>query len=801
MANPPTTKHNPNANLALENERPTEIFGLSSFSDKMWESARTIDGGNWNKSFPYQLLVMEGDKTAYTFTLPIPPESLTITTPFAINTQVTLGGIVEEHNGAPIRTLSFSGTFGVLPARTSAAGVASVTNAQALLGATMGFAAGTITAATAALQDRTTALSNIWGLDKPFGNTVSEADIETKGTGYFQFRLLQQFLESYANIKKSKTGKKYRLAVAIWKDQAIYFVTPVMFEVRRSAASPLEYMYSLQFKAWKRVTQLGTAMESGDRAQSPRMVLQNVLATISEARQILADSKNIAAAAVNDLGEIMEVLRQTVLFVKDSISAQITLSELPADLVLEIMRSTTAITEAAGGLVRGTSSDLNRLKSKYWLDSSGAVASELWDFAEEYFSVGQALSGNGMQSLSSTEVGSLPLPLGTKDKIDQAVAKARSQTRSDFEKSLQAVQDYADKYAKAVNAAGTTDSAIKRSPNEDDYNILFALNNAAMALSKLVVLSSQETAKEDAIAYVAGLATRSGIAFQQPVAKIAVPFPYGSTLEQIAARYLGDAKRWHEIAALNGLRSPYVDEEGFEIPLISNGKDSQVVVEAATNLYVGQPVTLSATNTPRTARRITKIDTIGPQMSLIHLSGADDLGRYTVMGDATLHAYLPNTVNSQMQIYIPSTDTPAERLLTSKTIPGVDEFDPMINAGGVDLLLTPSGDLAITQDGDCKLAVGLTNLVQRVRIALGTPRGTLPQHPDFGLGLRPGTSTADLTASELLEATKGMFNNDPAFTGVYSASVVKKGPTLSLSVSVGIAGQDIVLPISVDVKA
>jgi hypothetical protein len=59
-------------------------------------------------------------------------------------------------------------------------------------------------------------------------------------------------------------------------------------------------------------------------------------------------------------------------------------------------------------------------------------------------------------------------------------------------------------------------------------------------------------------------------------------------------------------------------------------------------------------------------------------------------------------------------------------------------------------------------------------------------------------STADLSAKQLLEATKSMFAADPDFAGVFSASVAKNGPSAKLSISVGVTGQDVILPVSFD---
>jgi hypothetical protein len=89
-------------------------------SDQLWYRDDTITGGNWNKLFPYQLIVVEqtgpnsysprrednGRGQWFKYTLPMPPESFSISMPFAIGGSVTLGGYVEEHNGAPTRNIT-----------------------------------------------------------------------------------------------------------------------------------------------------------------------------------------------------------------------------------------------------------------------------------------------------------------------------------------------------------------------------------------------------------------------------------------------------------------------------------------------------------------------------------------------------------------------------------------------------------------------------------------------------------------------------------------------------------------------
>jgi hypothetical protein len=299
---------------------------------------------------------------------------------------------------------------------------------------------------------------------------------------------------------------------------------------------------------------------------------------------------------------------------------------------------------------------------------------------------------------------------------------------------------------------------------------------------------------------VAGMASSAGIAFTVPASKFAVPFPYGMTLEQLAGQYLGDPNRWHEIVALNGLRTPYVDEIGFSLPLLVNGNGNQVSVSNADNLFIGQQVTISSTNTTRSTRRITSISRISSSNYVITVDGEDDLARFSALASASLHTFLPDTVNSQQLIYIPSESTPEDDGFRTKSIPGVDQFDQLIAAGGVDLLLTQNGDLAITPDGDCRLAVGMTNIIQQIRTAIGTPRGSLLHHPDYGLGLTPGVSTADLDAKTMLSSLQEMFRADKTFSGVSGVAISKMGPVVRVAMSVGIAGTNQTIPLTVDIR-
>jgi hypothetical protein len=803
--NKATTSPFYHAELAKENTAPNEeALRLPS----NWEFLQKdgIDGKRWNKSYPYQLLTVKPDangkyKIQETFTLPIPPQAMSITTPFAINTIVTLGGIVEEHNGAPIRMISFQGTTGVQPLKGIPDG-ASLGRANLL----EGVFAGTVNAVNT-LVTRTKTL-----IGKPDDNTrnlVSEADEDLlKSTGYYQFRLLQKFLESYVQRKRVAANEQLRLALAIWKDQSIYLVTPMVFEVRRDAGSPWEYLYSLQFKAWRRVKVNGGGPKEAEAFKPitrDANAFAQALNKLQEARRVLQGARDVLSAVKGDVDRLLfEPLREVVLFCKDAIGVATTAADLPSSIASS-MKSAVLEAQASFSSLAGVS-DLSISSSKAEtgagsLSSSSSAltgaepANAIFDKPEENF--------EAMEKIKPSELNISP---AIQKKILEEKRRIRELGRLDFEKARDQFVEFQADFADAVGAGSDSYNrtydrptvVANKTPTQDDYDALFALNQVILEMNRLAA-SSDVDQSLSTIEAVAGMASASGIAFTIPTSKYAVPFPYGITLEQLAAQYLGDPNRWHEIVALNGLRQPYIDEVGFDLPLLVNGIENQITVSDASNLYVGQPVWISATNTSRTKRRITKIERVAGT-AILTLDGDPDLDRFSTLAQASLHAFLPDTVNSQMLIYIPSDEEPEEEDFRTKSIPGVDEFDQLINVGGIDLLLTQNGDLAITPDGDCRLAIGLTNLVQRVRTALGTPKGSLIHHPEYGLGIVPGISTADVDATQLLTSLQDMFRNEPAFTGVSSVAISKSGPGLRIAMSVGIAGANQTIPVTVDIR-
>jgi hypothetical protein len=297
---------------------------------------------------------------------------------------------------------------------------------------------------------------------------------------------------------------------------------------------------------------------------------------------------------------------------------------------------------------------------------------------------------------------------------------------------------------------------------------------------------------------VAAVANAANIPFDVPTSKYLVPVPFGATLEAIAMIYLQDPNRWSEIATLNGLLPPYIDETGFVLKFQTNGSGNQFTVSSDLNLYVGQTIQLYSTVVPVYKRHILSIVKLTATSVLITVDGDSDLDLLTVANTASMRAFLPGTANSEQLIYVPGRgQAPDDPKLNS--IPGISDADALIKLSGVDLLLTSDGDLIITEDGDTRLAYGMAGLTQSLKLMMAVPRGSLLQHPGWGFGIAAGTSIADLTSTSILRAVKDTVAQDARFTGVNALEILTKPPVLQINISTSLQGTSALLPVSVQI--
>lgn len=810
-----------------------------------------IDPQRWDQLFPYRLVVIDSSKgnkivngtpqlqvtgtssagstivdfqpigRQWVFTLPISPQQFSMVDQYAIQTTATLKGVLEEHGGIKFKIINASGTMGVWPYRQSVTQPPTTPNIlQSLFG-------GTISAAQNVATQFNRALSAAQGkhpAPKPVTVRPEKDPSGGQSTGYYQALALQQFLEQYAEAKKNPANAGWRLVFDIPKQNQSFVVTPMQYVWNQSANRPMEIMYNLQLKAWRRVDlqQKVSAIKPTIQTISPG-ILQRILGTITEARQTLSAVTDLIGAVRSDVTTPLNVLRQTSLFVKDLAGIVGSVADLPSQIVSDysssVKESMNILSESISSVVSDTAAinslnlATNSIKTSEGLSQSAVSGGQLGSQAATAQSIDPANNmfsspEENFELMDQVPLDSLVLSDAQQAVVDEVIEEARNTSVDDLKQFRSTILELALQFSNNFGAGDTFFSQVysRPAPREriqpmtlDEYDILKKLYDMVQAYDILTATTDIDDAQRQTnMEYVAGLADDSDIPFTVPNSKILAPVPFGLTIEEIAQRYLGDAQRWIEIATLNNLRDPYIDEDGFKVFLTSNASGRQIVIDSIENLYIGQRILLGSSTQPQTARRILDIDELSETSFLLTLDGEANLDNYLLADDAYIQAYLPGTTNSQQKIFIPS-DLPLPTE-PSIIVPSSTAADPLTGLSKVDLLLTDSGDLAINNYGDFRYAYGITNIVQALKIKIGTPKGKLLFHPEFGLGIQPGVISSELTVQDLFNSISKLLEDDARFSGLESLQISLIGPTLSIGMGVALAGQTGVFPLTFELK-
>lgn len=771
--------------------------------------------------------------TNWEFNLPITPQQLSITDQYAISTSATLRGILEEHNGVKFKLISASGTMGVWPYRNSViepknTGYGTGFVSQ-ILGNTLQATNGLINQVNAVIHTSLTGSPN--SPPKTIGPLDSEATQGYGGTttGYYQALYLQQFLEQYAEAKRNPDNASWRLVFDIPKQNQSYVVTPVLYTWQQSANKPMEIMFQFQLKAWRRIDlkQGPPSPSTAPNYDITPNILQTLLNSLTQARLVCSSAISIIGAVTTDVGKVFNILSQTALFVKDLLGVGATASDLPSSIAQSFSSAMSQYTfdnsNAIANSVKtsGGTAALGAIaahqKNSNGLSPQAVANGQLGPAAANSQPVSNATAvfnnpNANVDLFDQIPVNQLNLNTAQQKKLNEILSNTTltvSQLKSNSNAILALTTQLAD-YFGAGNATYNTLFNLTPPQNTsqtmsiDQFLLLDTLYEVVQGISYLTA-TTQVTDNNiiSSLDYVAGLADQSGIAFTVPTAKIYVPVPYNSSMESIATRYLGDATRWIEIATLNNLQEPYIDESGFQLPLLSNAIGRQIVVSSNQNLYFGQTVILKSATQTQTARQITNITPLPSGNGyLISLNGEANLNNFTTADRAYIQAYLPNTTNSQQKIFIPSELPPPTYPGQANIVPpGIAVNDPLTGLSGTDLLLTNTGDLALTQYGDFMISYGLTNLIQALWILFSTVINSYLIHPEYGLNIRPGTSISSLNIQQFYQQINTQITQDPRFAGVTSLQIQASPPILTISFSVSLPGVNGSLPVSFELGA
>jgi hypothetical protein len=768
------------------------------------------------------------------FVLPITPQQLSIQDLYAINNTPTLRGIVEEHNGLKYKMITASGTTGILPGRASmAASLKSPGILGSLFAGTLENFGNTLNGLSRTANALSGKHPNAIAADEFKPGEGSNPTQST--TGYYQAQLMGQFIERYTMEKKKPENKGWRLVFDIPKQNQSFVVTPLSFTLKQSIQKPSEYLWDMQLKAWKRIElnalEEPVALEVG--TISPNL-LQKINNTLRETRRTLSAATNLVKAVRSDFQKPFAILRQTALAVKDLGGLAGSIADLPGQIIKDAKDSISGSIKTLESAFQTPSSNPLNTKASSGAAKAGIVASLIVSNFNQTEGLSQSAISNGNLGAAATQyqeldsvnavfnspeenfdlfdtvdITSVNFSQPQLDAIEDEMNSIRLININDLREYRQEILSLALDISNQYGAGSAVYNEIYGRPAPRDRAIPMTVeeNEVIQALFEAVQSYDYLTAskafddlkKQNPLQYVGGLASEVGIQFQDYSSKIQAPVPFGLTIEQIAARYLGDPDKWIELVTLNALKEPYIDEVGFTYKLLSNAEGRQLNVnDTDSNLYVGQKIVLGSNIVPFFTRKIIDVQKIAEGNFLISVDGEADLDTLTLSQGAYLRGYLPGTTNSQNTIYIP-VNLPAGADSRSFDIPNLPE-SKLNDIALVDFLLDDSGDVAINSVGDFRLASGLTNLIQALKLKIRTRKGSLLRHVNYGLGIVPGISLADVERGDLIKSLNQMIKEDARFDRIERLNITIKGTTLTIDMAVVLANRTGVLPITFDTQ-
>lgn len=761
--------------------------------------SQTIDiaDDRWDRVYPYSFAIFDadtntespGDESAPTrVQLAIPPSAISVSVMFANSVSATNSGILEEHNGVVFRNISISGTTGILPARERRAlsgGFSDVLKqAKTFLPST-----------SSALQSltRSVARTGFFNIDE--SKDSDSAQIET---GYKQFWVLHNLFVHYATRKKNGESS-LRLVFEVPKDNARYLVTPIAFDLRKDASQPLLYRYSIQLKSWG-LLQSTAATEARlfeeTELSNPGQV-RKFLETLRRTRKTIQDAQNVLRGVQSDVFQALDAVNQAVLLAKDVVGVAGTIADFPS-VIKSNIETLVSANEAQWRLALAP---FNRPDIRD-LPSTGDAAKQNvprpsgnQDKGDPAGDANQRVTKAILDAISDPEVADgielaalQPLPQSVQDQIDAVSEAALNTSATDIRNAADKLKELSENYANSTGMMDATYAATfgitqnqvsGRVPNEDDILLAAAIEEQRSALIESLATGTMYKEKPENLFLVANTIIAAEDAIPTPTSSYAVIVEKGLTLDRMALKYLGDTRAARDIAVLNSLRAPYIDEDGFEQP-ISGVSERSFVVANRDRLTLGQGVQVKADGKPGTKRKIVAIRPVGVGQFEVTVDGRANLSSYALAANTRIHARTPGTIGSGDILLIPSRQT-AQVADSSRSTPLSERLTFAERIFKVDIALQDSGDLAIGTDGDMKRAYGYANAVQALRLLIETEQGELEQHPNFGIDASVGKQMVSDVIDEIGTRIRDSVLRDPRFNDAL-VDVVNTGTELNIRI-------------------
>jgi len=326
---------------------------------------------------------------------------------------------------------------------------------------------------------------------------------DISGQRHFQY-LQDAVFRTYADLKRDPTtAEDTKLMLHIPKDDEHWLVVPQRFQLERTASDRVMYRYTIELLVVDKAEAVDEDFsEDGSWIESISNAINTVNAAIQLAQGALNDLTALAAEIEGYVDNVATVL--------DGVAGIIDAASRFVEGVTDLIESPLAILNSLGNIIDSADAFLST-----WEESGQSLQNLDDKVKDKWNKLGEALEMLGTQPEAFE-----PTPQG-------ALARANNQVNPLKTSSAEALAT-----AKARPPATSLMDFKKLGTALTAGDLQEAKANATFQLQKPVKYRS---AKQ-------------------------VSLSAGDTLASLAARHLNDARRWQDIAVINGLKPPFTNK-------------------------------------------------------------------------------------------------------------------------------------------------------------------------------------------------------------------------------------------------